>query len=175
MRETECKRSSFDKTEIDDDNTDTDISLFEESLSMINCDDPLHIDTKRYTHKLINSQSIFSNDVYVKASCNKSINVLVEDTPITFDQDGIEDQYNENNTNTGLSEHVSVASMVEIITKQVIDFDSIDDDMAIVDVSESEYTVECDNGILNRYIIEGNLDEKQAMAFVAICSTFMID
>ena len=35
MRETECKRSSFDKTEIDDDNTDTDVSLFEESLSMI--------------------------------------------------------------------------------------------------------------------------------------------
>ena len=78
MRETECKRSSFDNTEIDDDNTDTDISLFEESLSMINCDDPLHIDTKRYTHKLINSQSTFSSNVYVKASCNKSINVAHE-------------------------------------------------------------------------------------------------
>ena len=68
MRKMECKMSSFDKTEIDGDNTDTNIYFFEESLSMINCDDPLHIDTKQYIHKLINSQSIFSNDIYVKAS-----------------------------------------------------------------------------------------------------------
>ena len=35
--------------------------------------------------------------------------------------------------------------------------------------------MECNNSILKRYILEGNLDEKQAMAFVTVCSTFMID
>ena len=53
MRDTECKACTCTNTVTDND--DADVSLFEESLSMINYDDPLHIDSKQYTHELINS------------------------------------------------------------------------------------------------------------------------
>ena len=39
MRDTECKASSCKNTENGNDDEDTDVSLFEESLSMSNCDD----------------------------------------------------------------------------------------------------------------------------------------
>ena len=175
MRDTECKASSCQNTEKDQDDIDTDVSLFEESLSMINCDDPLHIDSKRYTHEMINSQSKFSNEVYVTASYNKSINILIDDTSTTINQEDNEYHNNENHNSTGGSEHVSVASMIEIITKKVLDFNGINDDMENIDVSTSEGITEGEIGMLRRYIHESRLDEKQAMAFIAICSTFMID
>ena len=118
MRDTECKASSCQNTEKGKDNEDTDVSLFEDSLSMINCDDPLHIDTKRYTHELINSQSKFSNEVYVTASYNESINVIIDDTSTTIIQEDNENHNNENYVNVGGSERISVASMIEIITKK---------------------------------------------------------
>ena len=50
MRDDECKACTCTYTETDNDDGDIDASLFEESLSMINCDDPLHIDSKQYIH-----------------------------------------------------------------------------------------------------------------------------
>ena len=96
MRYTECKTSSCQNTEKCNDDEDTDVSLFKENMSMINCDDPLHIDTQRYTHELINSQSTILTEVYVTASYNESINVFIDDTSTTIIQED-----NENYTNVG--------------------------------------------------------------------------
>ena len=76
--------------------------------------------------------------------------------------------------NIGGSERISVASMIEIITKKVIDFDGIDDDIENIIESDSEGAVEVEIGMFKRYIHEGKLDEAQEMAFVAICSTCMM-
>ena len=124
---------------------------------------------------MINSQSKFSNEVYVAASYNESINVLIDDTSTTINQEDNEYHNNENNNSTRGSEHVSIASMIEIITKKVLDFNGINDNIENIDVSVSEGITEGEIGMLKRYIHESRLDEKQAMAFIAICSTFMID
>ena len=174
MRDTECKACTCPNTETDNDDGDNDVSSFEESLKMISCDDPLHIDSKQYTHELINSQSKFSNEVYVTASYNESINVIIDDTSTTILQEDNENHNNESYMNVGASERVSVASMIEIITKKVIDFAGIGDYIESSVESDSEAAVEVEIGMLRRYIRESKLDEAQAMAFVAICSTFMI-
>ena len=103
-----------------------------------------------------------------------TINVIVDDTSTNILQEDNENHNNESYMNVGDSERVSVASMIEIITKEVIDFAGIDDYIESIVESDSEVAVEVEIGMLRRYIRESKLDEAQAMAFVAICSTFMI-
>ena len=68
--------------------------------------------------------------------------------------------------NVGASERVSVASMIEIITKKVIDFDGIDDYIENSVESDSEAAVEVEIGMLRRYIRESKLDAILRINFV---------
>lgn len=54
MKDTECKASNFENAEQGDVDTYDGVSLFEERLSMINCNHSLYTNTKRYTHELLN-------------------------------------------------------------------------------------------------------------------------
>ena len=64
MRSTECKEINYKHSKASNYDGDVDVSLFEKFLSIIECGDPLHTNTKRYTHEIISTQQKITNGVH---------------------------------------------------------------------------------------------------------------
>ena len=173
MRCTAYKESNCKHSEANNDDGDVDLSLFEEILSIIDCDDPLFTDTNCYTHAMISTEHNFLNEVYVIAPFNNNSNVLIGGKFSIIDQEDAQNDNNEIDV-TIRGGHVSVESMIKIITKIVLGFHDIFDDAQSVDLSSTNCTTSYEIDMLKRYIREGRLDEKQSMEIIAICSTLVM-
>lgn len=118
-------------------------------MSIIDCNNPPHIiNTKHCTHEMISTQQTCLNEAYIMSPCNTKINDFINYASLTVDQEDPENHNNEIHNNPGGLEHVSVESMVEIITKRELDFYCICNDIENINSSTTDYTSSCEVGML---------------------------
>ena len=90
----------------------------------------------------------------------KQIIFIVDDSSSIVDQKETENDNNEVAVGVVRSNHISVESIVEIITKRALDVHDIDDDTESCNLFITDCATSYKVSMLKRYIYGGNLDEK---------------